>query len=47
LFAKNGREALDLFAKHQPAVVITDWDMPDVGGLELCSKGLRPEPTIT
>ena len=38
LFAKNGREALDLFAKHQPAVVITDWNMPDIGGLELCSR---------
>jgi len=24
LFAKNGRGALDLFAEHQPAVVITD-----------------------
>jgi diguanylate cyclase (GGDEF)-like protein len=38
LFAKNGREALDLFAEHQPAVVITDWDMPDIGGLELCRR---------
>ncbi len=36
LFAKNGRAALDLFAEHQPAVVITDWDMPDISGLELC-----------
>jgi two-component system, cell cycle response regulator len=36
LFAKNGREALDLFAEHQPAVVITDWSMPDISGLELC-----------
>jgi two-component system cell cycle response regulator len=36
LFAKNGREAIDLFAKHQPAVVITDWSMPDISGLELC-----------
>jgi two-component system cell cycle response regulator len=36
LFAENGREALDLFAKHQPAVVITDWSMPEIGGLELC-----------
>jgi CheY-like chemotaxis protein len=34
LFAKNGREALDLFAEHQPAVVITDWSMPDISGLE-------------
>jgi len=38
LFAKNGREALDLFAKHQPAVVITDWTMPDIEGLELCRR---------
>ena len=38
LFAKNGREALALFASHDPAVVITDWDMPDIGGLELCRR---------
>jgi two-component system, cell cycle response regulator len=38
LFAKNGREALALFASHEPAVVITDWDMPDIGGLELCRR---------
>jgi DNA-binding response OmpR family regulator len=38
LFAKSGREALDLFAEHEPAVVITDWSMPDIGGLELCRR---------
>jgi diguanylate cyclase (GGDEF)-like protein len=38
VFAKSGREALSLFAEHQPAVVITDWDMPDIGGLELCRR---------
>jgi CheY-like chemotaxis protein len=38
LFAKDGREALDLFAKHQPAVVITVWSMPDIEGLELCRR---------
>ena len=37
-FAKNGREALDLFAKHQPALVITDWNMPNIGGLDLCRR---------
>jgi two-component system, cell cycle response regulator len=36
LFAKNGREALDLFAKYRPAVIVTDWSMPDISGLELC-----------
>jgi two-component system, cell cycle response regulator len=38
LFAENGREALALFAEHKPAVVITDWHMPDIGGLELCRR---------
>ena len=36
LFAKNGREAIDLFSKHQPALVVTDWMMPDITGIELC-----------
>jgi diguanylate cyclase (GGDEF)-like protein len=38
LFAKSGRDALDLFAEHKPAVVITDWSMPDISGLELCRR---------
>lgn len=36
LFARNGSEAIDLFAEHQPSLVITDWMMPKVDGLELC-----------
>jgi diguanylate cyclase (GGDEF)-like protein len=43
LFAKNGRQALELFAEHQPALVITDWTMPDIGGLELC-QSIRRTP---
>jgi two-component system, cell cycle response regulator len=38
VFARNGREAIDVFPKHLPAVLITDWDMPDVSGLELCRR---------
>jgi diguanylate cyclase (GGDEF)-like protein len=38
VFAKNGREALELYAEHEPALVITDWTMPDISGLELCKK---------
>lgn len=38
LFAKNGCEALELFAQHKPALVITDWVMPKVDGLELCRR---------
>src|SRR5207302_1382123 len=36
--AKNGREAIALSAAHQPAVVITDWEMPDTTGLQLCEQ---------
>src|SRR5262249_3606154 len=38
LFAKNGREAIGFVTDHKPAVVVTDWEMPDVTGLELCKK---------
>jgi two-component system, cell cycle response regulator len=38
LLAKNGRQAIDLFAEHQPALVITDWTMPDISGIELCQR---------
>jgi len=36
LLAKNGRQAMDLFTEHQPELVITDWSMPDISGIELC-----------
>jgi diguanylate cyclase (GGDEF)-like protein len=38
LFAKNGREALEIFAQHHPAIVITDWSMPDLIGPDLCQR---------
>ena len=37
-FATNGRSALDLFEKHRPDVVITDWMMPDLTGKEICQR---------
>jgi diguanylate cyclase (GGDEF)-like protein len=36
--ARNGREALEIFERERPALVITDCMMPDVGGLELCQR---------
>jgi two-component system cell cycle response regulator len=43
VFAKNGRETLDLFAEHHPALVIVDWIMPDLMGIEFC-KQIRSKP---
>jgi two-component system, cell cycle response regulator len=36
LFAKTGRETLELFARHEPHIVILDWTMPDMTGGEIC-----------
>jgi diguanylate cyclase (GGDEF)-like protein len=36
--ARNGQEALDAFATHQPFIVISDWMMPLIDGLELCRR---------
>lgn len=37
-FAKNGSEALKALTEQRPSLVITDWEMPDISGLELCRK---------
>ena len=36
VFAKSGRETVALFAEHNPALVIVDWIMPDLTGIEIC-----------
>ena len=41
--ATNGREAVELVVEYRPAVLITDWEMPDMNGIEL-SKMIRKQP---
>jgi two-component system, cell cycle response regulator len=36
VFAKSGRETVALFAEHNPALVIVNWMMPDLTGIEIC-----------
>lgn len=38
IYARNGEEALRLFADHSPSMIITDWTMPDISGVELCRR---------
>ena len=38
LEASNGKEAWESFLQHEPKLVITDWRMPEMSGLELCKK---------
>jgi two-component system, cell cycle response regulator len=38
LFASRGLEAIEIFERERPQMVITDWTMPDLSGLELCQR---------
>jgi diguanylate cyclase (GGDEF)-like protein len=38
LFAKSGAEAIELFRRHSPQIIVTDWMMPDFSGLELLQR---------
>ena len=40
--ATNGHEAVELVSECRPAVLITDWEMPDINGIEL-SKIVRED----
>lgn len=42
--ARSGREAMELIPKLQPAVVCTDFHMPDMDGLELTRQILARHP---
>ena len=46
--AADGEEALDLFRRWVPDLVITDLSMPHIGGLELCRRlrAISPVPII-
>jgi YesN/AraC family two-component response regulator len=36
--ATNGRKGLELFKTHTPDIVITDINMPDMGGVQMSEK---------
>jgi putative nucleotidyltransferase with HDIG domain len=38
LGAENGRDAWELWQREKPKIVVTDWLMPFLDGLELCEK---------
>lgn len=43
--ANDGQEALDLAAQERPDLVITDYHMPHLSGLELCQRMRQSEAT--
>lgn len=38
IFAATGRQAVELFKEHRPALVILNWTMPDLAGEDLCHR---------
>ncbi len=44
LTASDGQEALELAQSQQPDLLITDYHMPQLSGLELCQR-LKADPT--
>lgn len=46
LSAENGKEGLELFERHKPAVVLTDLHMPVLGGLEVLNTITKQDPDI-
>lgn len=38
ILAKTGKEGYDLFVRHNPDIVITDWFMEPMNGVELAKK---------
>lgn len=46
-FVKSGREALEHFAQNAPHIVIMDWLLPDISGLELCARIRSSELSYT
>jgi len=43
IVASNGREAVKLASEYRPQVLVTDWEMPDLNGIEL-SRIVRQDP---
>jgi twitching motility two-component system response regulator PilH len=42
--AADGKQALEDVSRQKPDAIISDWMMPEMGGLELC-RNLRKNPT--
>ena len=47
LTAEDGEEGLSLALEHMPALVLTDYQMPFLSGLEMATRLCEHEPTST
>lgn len=47
VLAEDGRQARTALSEHRPSLVITDWEMPDITGIDLCKEIRRGEQFYT
>ena len=45
--ATNGKEALQKVLSNKPDAIVTDWMMPEMGGMDLCRKLKKNPETAT
>ena len=43
VFARNGKQALEVVEKHRPAMILLDVQMPDMNGYDVC-RALKADP---
>lgn len=46
ILASSGNQGLEQAYKHHPALIICDWQMDEMDGLEVCRK-IKSEPSLT
>lgn len=46
LIAENGRVGLELFRAHRPDIVLSDINMPEMGGLEMVEQIRKDDPDV-
>lgn len=44
--AANGKEGLELFMAHRPAIIITDLEMPEMNGMEMIRRIREMEESV-
>lgn len=44
--AENGRVGIDVYKQEQPDLVLADWNMPEMGGLELLQNLRVYDPEV-
>ena len=45
--ARDGRHAIDVFKKERPRIILLDWDMPSLSGVDFLRTFEQPSSPVT